>query len=161
MKAALVSNMITDDFEVNQKRILELAGNAAGSGVRRIVFPEAAATGLVNTGNPEHDLEIAEPVPGPRNSQWRDFARRKGVYFAAGFLERDGNKLYDSALLFDPGGNLVLQYRRIDTGWLNPGDNNTTYRTGKEIPYTDTEFGRVGFLILRPSGAGHGVCVEI
>jgi len=147
MKAALITNLVTGDFEKNQKRILELADDAVKRGAGLVVFGEAAATGLINTGELEHDIKIAEPVPGPRNTEWGKFARDRGVYFAAGLIERDGRRMYDSALLYDPGGNLILHYRRNDPGWLHPGDDREVYRVGTEIRFTETPFGKVGFLV--------------
>ncbi len=147
MKAALISNPVTDDFDENQRRILELAGEAADTGAGFILFPEAAATGLANTGDPEHDLKIAEEIPGPRNSQWRKFAKERGIYFAAGLLEKDGGKIYDCGALFDPKGDLILHYRRNHPGWHGSGDNPDVYCEGTDIPVVETGFGRVAMLI--------------
>ncbi|MEA3310894.1 MAG: carbon-nitrogen hydrolase family protein [candidate division WOR-3 bacterium] len=147
MKAALISNLASDDFDENQKRILELAGEAADTGTGFILFPEAAATGLANTGDPEHDLKIAEEMPGPRNSQWQEFAKERGVWFAAGLLERDAGRIYDSCVLFDPQGNLALHYRRNDPHWHYSEDNPAIYCEGTDIPVVETGFGRVAMLI--------------
>lgn len=147
MKAALISNRVTDDFETNQRRILKLSRKAADMGAEIVIFPEAAATGLANNGDPRHDLAIAEPVPGQRNLAWRQFAQDRGVYFVAGLLERDGTRIYDSGVLFNPQGELILHYRRNHPGWHYPEDNPTIYCLGAEIPVVETEFGKVGMLI--------------
>ncbi len=147
MKAALVSNLITNDFPANQRRILRLAEEAVTKGAGFIVFPEAAATGLVNTGEPEHDLKIAEKIGGPRNSEWQDFARKNETYFAAGLLEKEDGRMYDSGVLFDPQGELILHYRRIHPGWRWPDDDPQIYCTGKDLPVVETDIGKVGMLI--------------
>lgn len=147
MKAALISNLATRDFEVNQLRILELAGSAVEKGVKLLLFPEAAATGLSDTGEPTHDLEVAEPIPGPRNEEWQRFAEKHEVWLAAGLLEKNGESIYDSAVLFDPQGRLSLHYRRIDPHWHRPDDDPAIYCVGADIPVIDTPFGRTGFLI--------------
>ena len=147
MKAALISNLATSDFVANRKRILELAVRAVDKGAQLIVLPEAAATGLANTGKPEHDLELTEPVPGTLTREWRGFATERGVWLAAGLLEKAQGKIYDSYVLYDPEGNLALHYRRIDPHWRNPGDDPSVYCVGEDIPVIDTPFGRVGSLI--------------
>ncbi len=147
MKAAIISNRVTANFQANQSRILGLASAAVRKGAKLVLFPEAAATGLANTGFPNIDLEIAEPVPGSRNDEWRSFASDNGVFFAAGLLERAAGNIFDSALLFDPDGDLVLHHRRNDSDWHMPDDDNSVYQEGTEIPVVETPLGRVAFLI--------------
>ncbi len=146
-RVALISNLVTGDIAGNQRRILELANQAADSGAKLIVFPEAAATDLINTGNPEQDRSVAESIPASRNEQWREMAIARGIYLAAGLLERDGEKLYDTGVFFDPQGKLVLRYRRNDPGWHYAADDPAVYCQGSEIPVVQTEFGSVGMLI--------------
>jgi len=146
-RVALISNLVTKDVARNQRRILALANQAADRGAKLIVFPEAAATDLINTGDPEQDRQIAEPIPDLRNEQWRELAIARRVYLAAGLLERDGERLYDIGVLFDPQGKLVLRYRRNDPGWHYAKDDPTGYCQGNEIPIVQTEFGSVGMLI--------------
>lgn len=147
MKAALISNLATRDFKTNHERMMELAGQAVAMGAKLVIFPEAAATGLCNTGNPIKDHLVAETVPGPRNTSWHVFARLHQVYFAAGLLERDGVRIYDTGLLYDPQGNLILRYRRNHPGWHAPNDDPSIYREGWNIPVAETAFGTVGMLI--------------
>ncbi|MBN2380167.1 carbon-nitrogen hydrolase family protein [candidate division WOR-3 bacterium] len=79
MKVALVSNEVTRDFKANQKRILKLASEAADRGAELIIFPEAAATGLVNTGDPKYDLGVVESEPDSCNMEWGNFASERGI----------------------------------------------------------------------------------
>jgi predicted amidohydrolase len=147
MKAAIISNRVTTDHRENQKKILKLALESIRKGAELILFPEAAATGLANSGDARADLTIAETVPGPRNDEWRILASENRIYFAAGLLERSGTSIFDSAVLFDPEGELVLHYRRNDSGWHMRDDDPYVYREGTEIPTAKTAFGKVAFLI--------------
>lgn len=147
MKVAIVSNLVTTDIQLNQARILQLSSEAMNKGARFIVFPEATATGLVNTGDPETDYMVAETIPGPRNEEWRAFASEHSTYFAAGLLERDGKRIFDSAVLYNTEGNLILHYRRNDPGWHLPSDNPSVYCEGLEIPVVDSAIGKLAFLI--------------
>jgi predicted amidohydrolase len=147
MKAAIISNRVTTDHRENQKKILKLALESIRKGAELILFPEAAATGLANSGDARADLTIVETVPGPRNDEWRILASENRIYFAAGLLERSGTSIFDSAVLFDPEGELVLHYRRNDSGWHMPDDDPHVYREGTEIPIIETNFGKTAFLI--------------
>lgn len=146
-KAALISNLATADFNANQRRILKLAVSALEQGAKFLLFPEAAATGLCDTGDPAHDLKIAEPIPGSLSEEWRRFAKEHTIWLAAGLLERDGGRVFDSAILFNPQGKLALHYRRIDPHWHRPGDDSAIYCVGADLPVIQTPLGRTGFLI--------------
>ena len=147
MKAAIISNLVTDNVGENQKRILQLASRAIDNGAEFILFPEVAATGLINSGNPQKDYGIAETIPGPRNSEWSRFAAEHGTYFGAGLLEREEDRIFDSAVLYNPEGELALHYRRNDPGWHNPDDEPTIYCEGTQIPVVKSAIGRLAFLI--------------
>jgi len=147
MKIAIISNRITEDIKQNQDRILHLATEAVASGAEFILFPETAATGLVISGIHEDDFKISEAIPGPRNEQWRRFSEEHGTYFGAGLIEREENKIFDSAVLFNPSGELILHYRRNDQAWHSPDDDPSIYCEGNQIPVADSPIGKLAFLI--------------
>lgn len=134
-------------MDENQRRILTFAKRAVHGGAKLLVFPETAATGLVNIGVPARDLLLAEEMTGTRIAQWQEFARRHRVYFAAGFFEKKDTCLFDSAILYNPSGEIALHYRRIDPGWLSEFDDKSIYLSGETIPVIPTSFGRTAFLI--------------
>ena len=68
------------------------------------------------------------------------------MWISAGCLEKAGNNVYNSAVLIDRAGQIVLKHRKIDTlSWLtqhlydqgDPGD----------IKVVETQFGTVGMTI--------------
>lgn len=96
------------------------------AGCQLAVLPELCATGYQFQSRQElHDL--AEPVPdGPTCSRLRDHARRHGVVLVAGLAERDGPRLFNSAVLVRPDGT-VERYRKMHLFWdeklvFDPGD---------------------------------------
>jgi len=137
---ALATFQITGDYERNQARILEISRQAVSRGAQFLVFPEAAATGLINTGNPDEDFKIAETIAGPRSDQWRNVAKDNEVFFTAGLLESCSGKIYDSGVVFGPDGELLLHYRRNHPGWRFPGDDPEIYATGSRIPLVDLQW---------------------
>ncbi|TXT57883.1 MAG: hypothetical protein BAJATHORv1_10591 [Candidatus Thorarchaeota archaeon] len=147
MKVAVISNLVTSDITKNQERMLRLAQDAVNMDAEMVIFPEAAATGLVINGKAGHDYPLTESIPGPRNKEWAIFAEEFGVYFEAGLLELDEQVIYDSAVLFNPSGELILHHRSNDRGWFGDDFNPSIYQIGSEIPVADTSFGKVAMLI--------------
>ncbi|MCS4061775.1 nitrilase-related carbon-nitrogen hydrolase [Pseudomonas putida] len=92
--------------ERNLGRGLALARRAAREGANLIVLPELANTGYTFNSRAEAYAHAETLHDGPSLKAWADFAREYQVYLAAGFSERDGLKLYDSAVLFGPEGRL-------------------------------------------------------
>ncbi|MHB8080428.1 MAG: nitrilase-related carbon-nitrogen hydrolase [Candidatus Krumholzibacteriia bacterium] len=90
------------------------------------VLPELCTTGY-QFGSRAEARALAEPVPdGPVCAQLRAFAAARGTHVVAGLAERDGERLYNSAVLFRPDGGWGL-YRKVHLFWeektlFDPGD---------------------------------------
>ena len=90
-----------------------------------LVLPELFATGYAFTSRDEA-AGLAEDAGGPTAAFLRDLAGRIGGAVVAGFPEKSGQRLYNSAMLVDPGGVLGV-YRKIhlfarEKEWFSPGD---------------------------------------
>jgi predicted amidohydrolase len=57
--------------------------------------------------------ECAEPIPGPSTRQLGDAARKNNIWVVAGLTERDGDIIYNTAVLLDRQGHLEGKYRTI------------------------------------------------
>ena len=148
MKAALATFLVLGDKDTNLAAMVNMTNEAADAGADIVLFPEAAVTGLINEDDdPGHDLPLGEVVPGPVTDKLGDVARRRSIYVGTGILERDGNSLYDSAVLLDPKGDLVLTYRRIQPQWHGRNADPNVYRQGEELACVQTPFGTVAFLV--------------
>jgi len=147
MKTALVVNRILPDIDANLAAILNMANEAADKGAELIVFPEAALTGLINNDDPAHDLPLGQAIPGPVTEALSELSREKRLWLAIGLLERDGDKLYDSAMLLTPDGEIGLRYRRIHPGWHGRNADPAIYCQGMALPKVDTPLGAFAFLI--------------
>lgn len=95
----------------NLGRGLALARRAVCEGANLIVLPELANTGYTFHTRAEAYAHAETLRDGPSLNAWADFASEHKVFLAAGFAERDGLKLYDSAVLFGPQG-LLGHYRK-------------------------------------------------
>ena len=102
-----------DQCDNNLCKGLQLAEEAVHDGANLIVLPELANTGYTFETRAEAYAHAETLDEGPSIKTWRAFAREHQVYLVAGFAERDGLKLYDSAVLFGPDGLLVQEWRGL------------------------------------------------
>jgi len=97
---------------------------------------------VVSTGRQYAD--VAEPVPGPTSNLLGEAAMKAGMYVVAGIYEREGELIYNTAILIDRNGNVAGKYRKTHLpesevyGGLTPG---------AEYPVFNTDFGKVGIEI--------------
>ena len=96
-RLALVSLLITPDIQRNLLAIADAVAEAYAEGCRLVCFPECALTGLVDTEDYEADIKLAVDIPGNATDEIGSLAERYGIYVAIGLLERDQEKLYDTA----------------------------------------------------------------
>jgi N-carbamoylputrescine amidase len=104
-------------------------------------FPEACLFGWVNPV--AHRL--ADPIPGPTTKELGRLARQHGLMIALGMAERDGSDLYNSVVLIDSDGELLLKHRKTNilTELMEP-----PYSVGTTAASAvDTRCGRIGLLI--------------
>ncbi len=74
--------------------------------IQMAVFSELAACGP----SPER----AMPLPGPLEARFQDLARRLGIWLLPGTLfERDGERVYNTAVVIGPDGAVVGRYRKL------------------------------------------------
>ena len=147
MRTALVVNKVGPDHQKNLDAILGLTEKAAMSGAELVLFPEAALSGLINNDNPEHDLPLGQTIPGPATSALATLCDKHDLWLGIGLLERDGHRLYDSAVLIDGTGRVALKYRRNQPQWHGRKANPSVYCEGSEIGRACTPFGSLAFLL--------------
>lgn len=82
-----------------------------GLGCDLVVAPELVTSGYDLDLLAEHGLDLAEPADGTSVRRMSTAAVAAGVTLVAGFLERDGDLIYDSAMIAGPGGD-VRVYRK-------------------------------------------------
>lgn len=147
MKVALVVNKITEHTERNFKKIMSYIRESASNGADLVLLPEASLTGLINNDDPFHDLSLGIEVPGEITDKLVGAADRYNLHIALGFLERDGDRLFDSAVLISPSSGIVSKYRRITPGWHGKHVDPDIYGHGEEVDKVRTELGSFALLI--------------
>ena len=139
-----------DNFQRLESYVREAARRRAGV----VIAPECVLDGYV-VSHPDADsrervMEIAQTVPdGPYIVRARDLCRELGVFLIFGFLERVGDKLFNTCCLIDPRGDVLGKYSKIHPG----GERHVT--AGRDLQPLNTPLGRIGFLICSDRGIGH------
>lgn len=128
--------------ERNLERVVATIEAATRDGVGLVVFPECSLSGYVFAHRTEIE-PLAETVPGPSTDTLVSACRASGVFVVVGVLERDGDALFNSAVMLDGTGVLGV-YRKTHLLCLgldrlvSPGDALPTFVTPR---------GRFGMLI--------------
>jgi len=115
--------------------------DAAGQlGLDILCLPEALT--VVGTGR--NLVECAEPIPGPSTQRLGEAARRHRLWVVAGLVERDGDRIYNTAVLLDRQGNLAGKYRKVH---LPREEWKLGVTPGEEYPVFVTDFGTIAIQI--------------
>jgi predicted amidohydrolase len=131
------------DLDENIRILRERTAEAAQQGAKLVVFPECMNTGYL-FDSPAHCLELAEPLDGRYVQAMSDLARKHDLLIASGFTERVGDRAFNSGLLVDRRGELILRYQKQflathDQNWFEVGSVGN--------PVVETELGKIGLLI--------------
>jgi nitrilase len=133
---------------------------AAASGIRLLVFPEALLGGYpkgltfgVTIGSRTEEgrnlflrySNAAVRCPGPETEMLAAWAAELKLHIAIGVIERAGGTLYCSGLLFTPDRGLILKRRKImptaaERFLWGQGDGST-------LQVAETEIGRIAIAI--------------
>lgn len=143
LRVALAQLPIEDGNLQENMRLPEAAAQqAAQQKVDFLNLPEAADWGWLY----QQARRDALPIPGKCTDFLAALAQKHKLWISAGCLEKDGDKVFNSAVILDRTGRIVLKHRKIDTlPWLT----QHLYDCGKaeDTKSVETEFGRVGLTI--------------
>lgn len=125
--------------EANLDRAQAAIAEAADSGCRLVVLPECLDIGWTDPSA----RELAEPIPGPHADRLARTARKRGIFVAAGLVERSGDRIYNAAVLIDPTGAIRLHHRKINELDIAL----ELYAIGDRLGVVETELGTIGLAI--------------
>jgi predicted amidohydrolase len=129
--------------EDNVAHSIELINRALEQGATLVVLPELSNTGYMFSSR-EEAFALAEPIPGgPTVKAWSEIAARHRLHLVAGICERNGAKLFNSAVLIGPNG-YIGTFRKVhlwneENLYFEPGDLG--------FPVYHTAIGRIGMAI--------------
>ncbi len=126
--------------EENLRRAIDRIGEAAVSGAQVVVLPEAMTLGWTHSSAKSDADEISD---GDGCLRLREAARANRIYVCAGLVERAGARIFNSAALIGPEGDLVLHHRKLNELEIAHG----FYAAGDRLAVASTPLGTLGVMI--------------
>ena len=158
--AVVQAGSIPFDTPATVEKAVGLVHDAARTGARLIVFPEAFIGGYPKglgfglvigardaAGREEFRLylESAIAVPGPETARLGEAAKTNSCWLVVGVIERELGTCYCTVLFFGPDGSLLGKHRKLMPTALERmiwgfGDGST-------LTVVDSPWGRIGSVI--------------
>lgn len=146
--AAVQMDCVLYEPERNFAAVERLLGEAAEKGAVLAVVPELFDTAYRVE---DRDGELAHVIPGAVTERMSDIGRRLKMHIVGAVIERDGDRLYDTAVLVGPDG-FVGAYRK---GNLWGGETDRFVR-GETYHVYDIGFCKLGLQICYDIGFPEG-----
>ena len=124
------------ESERNLERAESLISEAAAQQCDLILLPETLDLGWTHPSA----LNEAEAIPGPRSTIVSQLAKENQLFICCGLTEQEGQRIYNSAILVDRAGEIILKYRKINL----LGVEQPFYEVGNSLGVVETEFGVIG-----------------
>ncbi|MCC7334816.1 MAG: carbon-nitrogen hydrolase family protein [Pirellulaceae bacterium] len=140
-KIALVQMLVTGGAKQENLRRAELAiAEAAGQGAQLVLLPETLDLGWTHPSAKEQ----AEAIPGGEPyERLSAAAKQHGVFVCAGLTERERMQVFNSAVLIDDSGQLLLKHHKLNE--LEIG--HEFYAQGDRLSVVQTRLGAIGVMI--------------
>lgn len=121
LSVAVVQLRSRPDLDDNVRRHCDYIHRCAHEGARVVVFPECSVTGYFE------DLIVSTPLNRLIEAEKAiaHAAAEAQVYAIVGIPTRQGDLLFNSAVVFGPDGEVVERYHKIQVTerWARPGDH--------------------------------------
>lgn len=148
----------------NFTKMLALVKQAKAQGAVLVIFPEESVFGWLNPAA----FTKATPIPGKYSDQFAAIAKEERIWLAAGLAEQgpkagpgsqpDAHQVYDSGILINPDGQIVLHHRQFNViqNAFDPaacksilGEDQCNYIPGElsDITTVSTPFGKTSILV--------------
>jgi predicted amidohydrolase len=130
------------DLPANRERTATAVEEAASLGAELVVLPELASSGYAF----EHTAEArqsAEDLDGETLAVWTRLAAEHAIVLVAGFCERAGDDVFNSAAVIDPTG-LRAVYRKVH---LWERERLVFAAGGAAPPLVETSVGRISTMV--------------
>jgi len=99
---------------------------------------------ITSVGTKTKATDCAELIPGPTSKKLGNAARKNRIWVVAGIYERDGDHIYNTAILLDRNGKVAGKYRKIH---LPRGEWKDGVTPGDSYPVFQTDFGTIAIQI--------------
>jgi predicted amidohydrolase len=128
------------DRDQNLSHAAGFVHSAADAGANIILLPEAFPLGWMDPSA----TTLADEIPrGSTCRQLATLARDTSTYICSGVIERFKDKIFNSALLINPSGEIILHHRKVNELAIA----HNLYSLGDRLAVADTPLGRIGLMI--------------
>ncbi len=133
-----MAQMLVEGGEVdaNLHRAAARIREAAEKSCEIVVLPETLDAGWTHPSA----RELAQPIPGAYSERVASAAKDACVHVVAGLTERSGKKVYNTAVLISPAGEILLKHRKINVLEIA----QDIYATGDGLAVAETPLGTIG-----------------
>ncbi len=137
--------------ERNFERAAKLIKEAAQNNCHIVLLPETIDFAWTHPAA----LTESQAIPGPFSDFFCQQARLHQIYICVGLTEKTTEGInYNTALLIDDKGDIILKYRKINLLEVE----HPYYETGATLNVIDTPFGKIGLNICADNYI-EGLCI--
>ena len=130
----------------NLRHSVELVRQAKKAGADVVLLPEVMDLGWGYPAEPQE----ADSLPYGRTCRVLSrTAKKEKVYLCSGVTERSGSMVYNSAVLIDPEGRVILTHRKINELEIS----HSVYGHGDRLNVCPTPLGTFGLMICADATA--------
>ena len=122
--------------ERNFERAEKLVVKAKAEGCDLVLLPETIDFAWTHP----YGLEHAKPIPGDYSELFCQIARENEMFICVGLTEKRHNGNYNTAILINDSGELILKYSKINLLEVE----FPYYEIGTSMDVVDTRLGRIG-----------------
>ena len=120
-------------IEENLRRAEEMVRKGRREGCQVIVLPECLDTGWTDPSA----RKLSRPIPGETSDRLCQAAKDNGIMIVAGLTELYGSRIYNSAVLIEETGDILLKHRKINVLKIA----QDLYSIGNILSVAETRFG--------------------
>ncbi len=119
----------------NLERAEKIVGEARRKDCQVIVLPECLDVGWTDPSA----RELAKPIPGETSNRLCQAAECNEMIVVAGLSERVGSRIYNSAILVNENGKILVKHRKINELAIA----HDLYNIGNVLSVAETRFGTI------------------
>jgi predicted amidohydrolase len=120
----------------NLDRAARMVAEAAERGCDLVLLPETLDFAWTHPSA----LTEAQPIPGAFSNRLCEEALKHNIYICAGLTEKLNGHNYNTALLINPAGEIIVKYHKINLLTVE----QPFYSVGQTLNVVDTPLGKIG-----------------
>jgi predicted amidohydrolase len=146
--SGIQTDVVFGNKQANLQTLQQFVAAESAQGSELVIFPECFTTGYCYESL-EEAMTVAEPVTAETTEFVTQVCKDNGCHVVFGMLERDGDDIFNAALLVGPDG-LVGSYRKVHLPYL--GIDRFATLGNRPFEVFEVNGVRIGMLICYDGG---------